>query len=162
MQRRRAGGQVPEQLTDADQSDEQRSQYRPSPPAIAPTVRSVGNIAPWPIEISIVGPYAGTMSCRHGTTPEVGGSRFGPIRRTYRASRMGPELVSVASRRRPSSVGLVASPALSRAPAPVAQRIEQQPSNLSVVGSSPTRGARHRLLGKGLTPLSTYSPIPPS
>src|SRR5215203_4860295 len=27
------------------------------------------------------------------------------------------------------------------APAPVAQRIEQQPSNLSVVGSSPTGGA---------------------
>jgi hypothetical protein len=27
--------------------------------------------------------------------------------------------------------------------APVAQRIEQQPSNLSVVGSSPTGGAKH-------------------
>ena len=30
-----------------------------------------------------------------------------------------------------------------RARAPVAQRIEQQPSNLSVVGSSPTGGAKH-------------------
>jgi hypothetical protein len=28
-------------------------------------------------------------------------------------------------------------------PAPVAQRIEQQPSNLSVVGSIPTGGAKH-------------------
>jgi hypothetical protein len=28
-------------------------------------------------------------------------------------------------------------------PAPVAQRIEQQPSNLSVVGSSPTGGAKY-------------------
>ena len=28
-------------------------------------------------------------------------------------------------------------------PAPVAQRIEQQPSNLSVVGSIPTGGAEH-------------------
>jgi hypothetical protein len=30
-----------------------------------------------------------------------------------------------------------------RSLAPVAQRIEQQPSNLSVVGSSPTGGAKH-------------------
>jgi hypothetical protein len=32
-----------------------------------------------------------------------------------------------------------------RAKAPVAQRIEQQPSNLTVVGSSPTGGADHVL-----------------
>jgi hypothetical protein len=61
--------------------------------------------------------------------------------------------------RRYSDASPAAPPRTARSQAPVAQRIEQQPSNLSVVGSSPTGGAKHRLLGKGLTPLSTYAPI---
>src|SRR3954469_11803754 len=43
------------------------------------------------------------------------------------------------------------------APAPVAQRIEQQPSNLSVVGSSPTGGAVPCLLAPRLSSSSMTS-----
>jgi hypothetical protein len=41
-----------------------------------------------------------------------------------------------------SAINCASDPRILRwQPAPVAQWIEQQPSNLSVVGSSPTRGA---------------------
>ncbi len=73
------GGQVPEQLTDADQRDQQRrhTDRRSQDRADRATI---GSTAPSPIEISIVGPYTGTMSRRHGTTPEAGGWWFRAIR----------------------------------------------------------------------------------